>query len=323
MVRNRCLTVLSMALFLAVLFPILGWCGGPCAPTDQAGAGRAGQQMPPGPAPTAAAAASPFQGGGSLGNVGAAGSNGASPEITMSDLGLNSVWGWSGRIRYNTDVMDLPVSFVADYSSAKMKGSVGSYSGPTGVDRPTWGQPVSSKFDLALLSFMAELDASPAFGSDYATPLKVGPWIGYTVYMTDFSWWQTSAPYPSSSRSRSFGMPGIGVWACLNLASLTGYASMETSGGTIAPKLRLGGGFGKGDQMRYDMWEASLEIFSRPESTEYDLTVPAMSFEIGYSRYHFDETVDRIATGTTDPSHAEHSVDVFILRLDFDLPSIY
>ncbi len=323
MVRSRCITVLSMAVFMAILIPVVGWCGGPCGPTDRGGQERADQQMPPGPAAAEAVSASPYHGGGSMGNVGAAGSNGASPGITMSDLGLNSVWGWSGRFRYDANIMEFPIQFVADYSWANMKGSVESYSGPTGAGRPTFGAAVSSKFDFSLLSFMADVDASPALsGGGFGYPLEVGPRLSYTTYISQFSWEET-AGVNSSSRSRSFGMPGIGIWACLNLASLTGYGSTETGAGIIEPKLRCAASIGQGGQMRYSMWDVSLEVLSVPETSRYDLTFPKVSFEVGYARYLFDETLDRISPGTLSPSNAEHSVDVIILRLDVDLPAPY
>ena len=100
---------------------------------------------------------------------------------------------------------------------------------------------------------------------------------------------------------------------------------METSGGIISPKLRLSASVGKGEQMRYDMWDATLEVVSIPEKEAFDVTVPGLAFEIGYAYYRFDETLDRIdsAFATTRPANAAHSLDIFILRATAALPRLY
>ena len=135
----------------------------------------------------------------------------------MSDLGLESVWGFSGRLRYDADFLAVPVSFIADYAWANLKGHTNNYEGLSVAGLPANGSEVDSKFDFSLLSFIADIDASPALNAvGYDYPLQVGPRLSYVVYGSSFSWEQVNPVGPSESKSRSFGMPGIGLWACLN-----------------------------------------------------------------------------------------------------------
>jgi hypothetical protein len=257
-----------------------------------------------------------------------AGANGASPWIEMSDLGLDSAFNYAGRLRYQWNVMELPVNFVFDYSYADIKGHVSNYQGDViGTLTPAANSEVDSRLKYTLLAFNAEIDASPSLdltGYDY--PLEVGPKLSYVVYQSSFRWSQVDPVGPSEDRSRSFGMPGIGIWACLNLANLTGYGATETSAGTIEPKLHFSTAIGKGSQMQYYMWDATLEVISRPEASWDAYTFPGLTIEVGIGRYRFDETLDRLPAGLPPGAYrtgnCEHTVDTLIARFQFDLPWI-
>lgn len=322
MVRRRCIAVLSVAAFLTIFFPILGTCGGSCAPTDRDGPSqRADQQMPPGPAPSAPSGSN-FFAAGSVGNVGVTGTNGASPSLTMSSLGLNDRFGWSVRLKYKLekDTLLLPVTFVADYAESYAKGSVGNFTGNPGGDpsAPVNGLPVTSRFGLSMLSFFADIDAASAVD----LPVQAGLRLSHITYISDFGWDQPASGM-SADRARSFGMPGFGLWANINFARLTGYGQVQTTGGTVAPVLHLAAGYGKGGEMDYSMWEASLEVFQSASVAATDFaTLPSFLFEVGWARYFFNETLDRMAAGSSSLSNAEQQVDVMILRVTGELPRI-
>ena len=117
-------------------------------------------------------------------------------------------------------------------------------------------------------------------------------------------------------------MFGIGLWANLNLASMTGLGTYDTSYGNVTPVLHFAAEIGDGEKMRFSMWEASLEVFSSMDiETDY-ATLPGLSFEIGYAYYRFDETVTRDETIPDHPGVAKHDVDIIILRATMNLPQI-
>lgn len=329
MVRSRCILILSLAAFLAILFPILAWCGPPVAPSERGAPERGEQpsQMPPGPAPSAPVASN-FNAAGSVGNTGATGSLGISPSIDMRDLGLTNDWGISGRAKYVIlEESVVPATFIYDYSVAWLSGnttysgSVNSTTFPALAGRvPDLGVPIESELSLSLMSFHLDLDATRML--DSYSVLQGGLRVSYVIYNYGLHWAQSSTNREHTG-TKNYGIPGLGLWANLDLSGLTGYGGFDTSEGSVRPVLHFAAGFGQSAMMRYNMWEATLEVFSSRERyvTDY-ATLPPVMFEIGYARYDVTETVDEADDWAGLATHADHTMDVMILRATLDLPSL-
>lgn len=320
MVRNRCVLVLTLASFLAILFPVMGWCGPPVGPADRGAPPDQSQQMPPGPTPGAEPGAQGgFYASGSLGNTGVDGANGASPQIQLSDLGLDSALGKSGRAKYVFSDLPIGVTIIGDYSWVNLTGSTSSYAGNVGnldSNQPRNGAAVDSTFNVAMASLLADFDLTPIL-PNFGLPIRMGPRIGWVQYISQFDWEETDQVSPRETHaSKSYGMGSVGFWGLIDLARLVGLGTLTLDYGTVSPMLNFAATIGQGGNMRYYEWELMLDVYQSPNLYSGDyFTVPPISAQIGLAKYYFNETTDRLSAGSFAPANANHSLNVWIARV--------
>ncbi|MFH1115189.1 MAG: hypothetical protein V1792_14865 [Pseudomonadota bacterium] len=121
--------------------------------------------------------------------------------------------------------------------------------------------------------------------------LRVGPRLQYFIYSDLFRIQNLTPPREGvSEETRHYGMPGIGVFASLDLGSMAPGASLGFS-----PRLNLAATMGKGSGMRYDSWEAVAEILVRPGQMGISsLPLPGILLQAGYIYIKITETNESI-----------------------------
>ncbi len=302
--RRSRLVVLMAALF-AVAVASAGLCGPPVGageagragmPSGDAGA-FSGAQGAPGAAEGGQGALSGLSitpGGGSAGDLGG---SGASPTLLLTDVGTKRTFASVQRAAYGIAIprANSGVKFVGDWinisntASGTYNQSTGSNGRLIGADLRN-GHSLDVDFKLNLYSVNAQLGYTPMGG--YARGLTIGPMVGVQMYSDTVDVTDNTVGALSSNGSTSATLFTLGAWGEMDVSRVFGFTGGKFGKGS---KLYLSAAGGKGKDWQSFNWEAMWTFWSAAKgsvwtSSKYGKYVPALSTQIGYVAYYFDQS---------------------------------
>jgi len=274
---------------------------------------------------------------GGVGSAGANGSNGASPNLQLTDLKIERTAGYQGRVSYF-----LPVTFAGvalkvtgDYLGFRFKGSTDNYQGDS------WGDPVpimgpsgpyqvgiqtgdavdsSLNVDLAILTG----DLVYNFPASYGLGLvALGPRVQFISYHDTMSLQvvpRGGVVGEQYSQTRRDSMVGLGVTASWQLGDLL---PLQVSSVNLSPRLTFAASLGEGGAMKCQTLEVFLSIspglgtdLLGPGFPAFSTLMPRLNLELGYAYFNFEEKIEHIpdVPGVTWSDKAEYRISCPMIR---------
>lgn len=288
---SRSVVLLALASVLVLMLSAAAWCGGPVTPR----APGFGQQ--PGMPPGGEAVPGNLQVWGSIGSATVNGSNGASPWVNFSSLGMESdvAWGAGGRFEPRMFGVDLGIN--ADILYTHLTGSEDHIAGVPGSLALVPGTSVDTRFDVTVISVTGDLGLTTAFLGP-SSAIRIGPKLGWTQYIDRFEI-ENNTTGVNDTSNRSIAMFVAGLVGKVDLLALSGGVGMPftTPYGSVRPVLYAEASIGGGDEMRFYKWDVFLKIFQTAGDSPLlsyvgvlPVAAPTLAVEIGWVRYDFDQT---------------------------------
>jgi len=236
----------------------------------------------------------------------------------MSSLGAKTSWAWVNRAAYALPVGPVKVRIYADAvnntstASGTYHQDSGAHPGIIGADRRN-GHNLDVTMTVGLYNLNAQLGYCPT--GTYTKNISIGPMIGVQRYADSFDVTDNTVSALSHTGTHSATLFTLGAWSELDVSGLFGGLTGRGGGGTFkGSKLYLSALGGKGKDWQSFNWEAMLTIWSAAKgsffsSSRYGKYVPALSTQIGYIGYYFnqsrkDETSSLYLVSPTVPLNA-------------------
>ncbi len=304
--------VLALAITPTTIFA-----GGPPS-ADIARPQDRGPQTPQNMAPPPAATSAESQGFGISGGIGlasVAGGIGTSPQLNLAYTGERQ-FAWYTRV-YSPwlsfgGMMDGRVS--GELLWFKFKGP-DTYTGAPVPATPSsialnQGDRIEATLDAHYWRLNGDLGVN-AGNLGGVGAFRFGPRFQYFIY-SDLYRIQNFTVVGKSEEQRNYSMPGIGLFASLDLGNLSpGAASFN-------PRLNLAGTYGKGNGMRYNAWEVVAEVLLGAGMGGYSsLPLPGVLLQAGYIFINIVETEEHfelLTSGALRTDRADYQVQYPLVK---------
>lgn len=313
---SRSVVLLALASVLVLMLGAAAWCGGPVTPR----APGFGQQ--PGMPPGVGGDAGPgnLQVSGSIGSASVNGSNGKSPWVNFSEVGINSAVAWGAGARFEPRMFGVDLGINADILYTHFTGSESNITGVPGSLVLLPSTSVDATFNLTVLSVTGDLGLTTSFLGP-CSAIRIGPKLGWIQYIDRFRVENNTTGRDGSS-NRSIAMFTAGLVGRVDLLALSGAGMpFTTPYGSVRPILSAEASLAGGDDMRLYKWEVFLKIFQTARDNALlsyvgtlPVAPPTLAVEIGWVRYDFDQTYHEegfvAGIGAIRDSNANYRIDI-------------
>jgi len=261
---------------------------------------------------------------GSVGNATVNGSNGASPWVNFSSLGMKSAVAWGAGARFEPRMFGVDLGINADILYTHLTGSEDNIAGVPGSLVLLPGTSVDTRFDLTVISVTGDLGLTTAFLGP-CSAIRIGPKLGWTQYIDRFKI-ENNTTGANDSSNRSVAMFIAGLVGRVDLLALSGAGMPFTNPyGSVRPVLSAEASIAGGDDMRFYKWEVFLKIFQTAHDNillsyvgTLPVAPPTLAVEIGWVRYDFDQTSREEGflpgIGVIRDSNANYHIDIPTVR---------